>query len=149
MGVFASTAWLFLTTQQDVCLRLRLIGGAAAVGGLAVLALPRSGSIGLTAGLIAGIGAGSGLITPLISASLQERTDRNLLGRVFGVFNTGTMASAMTGMTFFGWLADAFGPTIALAAIGSVKLAAAGLSLALLPLCRRLAASGSGPHGRS
>lgn len=153
LGVFASTVWLFWTAQQDVCLRLRLIGGAAAVGGLAVLAVPESGSIGLTAGLIAAVGAGSGLITPLISASLQERTDRHLLGRVFGVFNTGTMASAMTGMTLSGWLADAFGPAVALAAIGSVKLAAAGLSLALLPLCRRLAAAGSAEareqHGRS
>lgn len=142
LGIFASTLWLFWARQPDVCARLRLIAGAAALGGAAVLVLPESGSAGLAAGLIAAVGMGSGLITPLISASLQERTARNLLGRVFGVFNTGTMAFAMTGMTLSGWTADAFGPTSALAAIGSVKLAAAGLSVMLLPWCRRLAVSG-------
>lgn len=141
VGIFASTLWLFWTKQPEVCVRLRLIAGAAAIGGVAVLALPRSGSAGLAGVLIAAVGAGSGLITPLISASLQERTARNLLGRVFGVFNTGTMAFAMTGMTLSGWLADGFGAAAALAAIGSIKLIAAGLSVTMIPWCRRLASS--------
>lgn len=141
LGIFASTLWLFWAKQPEVCVRLRLIAGAAAIGGVAVLALPQSGSTSLAAVLIAAVGAGSGLITPLISASLQERTARNLLGRVFGVFNTGTMAFAMIGMTLSGWLADGFGAVAALVAIGSIKLIAAGLSVTMIPWCRRLAAS--------
>jgi len=143
-GIFASTLWLFWTKQPDVCPRLLLIAAAAALGGAAVLALPETGSVVLAAGLIATVGAGSGLITPLISATLQERTPQSLLGRVFGVFNTGTMALAMTGMTLSGWMADVFGPAMALGAIGAVKLTAASLSVTLLPWCRRLAeASGA------
>jgi MFS family permease len=140
-GIFASTLWLFWTKQPDVCPRILLIGAAAALGGAAILILPRMTSTVLVAGLIAAVGAGSGLITPLISATLQERTPQSLLGRVFGVFNTGTMAFAMLGLTLFGWAADAFGLTTALASIGIVKLTAAALSVMLLPWCRRLAAT--------
>ena len=96
-------------------------------------------SIIWAAGLIVAIGASSGLITPLVAASLQERTPKELMARVFCVFNTGTMVSAMVGMTLFGWLADHFGPGISIAAIGLVNGVTAIVSMALLPSCYRLA----------
>jgi MFS transporter, DHA3 family, macrolide efflux protein len=88
--------------------------------------------------LIAAIGGSSGLLTPLVSASLQERTPKHLLARVFGVFNTGSMAFAVMGMTVFGWTADAFGPSISLVAIAGVQLGAAAVTVAVIPWCRRL-----------
>jgi MFS transporter, DHA3 family, macrolide efflux protein len=138
LGILAATAWLFWNKQPPICRRLWLVGGAAAVGGAAVLALPASGSLLTAAGLIAAIGGSSGLLTPLVSASLQERTPKHLLARVFGVFNTGSMAFAVMGMTVFGWTADAFGPSISLVAIAGVQLGAAAVTVAVIPWCRRL-----------
>jgi MFS transporter, DHA3 family, macrolide efflux protein len=138
VGILAATVWLFWKKQPQICRRLWLVGGAAAVGGGAVLALPASGSILAAAGLIAAIGGSSGLITPLVSASLQERTPKDLLARVFGVFNTGSMAFAMMGMTVFGWAADAFGPSLSLLGIAGAQFAAAIITVAAIPWCRRL-----------
>lgn len=138
VGILAATAWLFWKKQQPICRRLWQVAGAAAVGGGAVLVLLESRSVLLAAGVIAAIGAGSGLIPPLVSASLQERTPKDLLARVFGVFNTGSMAFAMIGMTVFGWAADVWGPSISLVAIAAVQFAAAGITVAMIPWCHRL-----------
>jgi MFS family permease len=138
LGILAATAWLFWNKQPPICRRLWLVAGAAAAGGAAVLVLPASDSVAAAAALIAAIGASSGLITPLVSASLQERTPKELLARVFGVFNTGSMAFAMIGMTVFGWAADALGPSISLLGIAGVQLAAAAITVAVIPWCRRL-----------
>jgi len=116
-----------------------VIAAASAVGGGAALVLLRHWPLPFAAALIAIIGGSSGLITPLVSASLQERTPKELLARVFSVFNTGSMAFAMLGMTVLGWASDAFGASISLISIGSAQLVAAALTAVLLPLCYRLA----------
>ena len=113
---------------------LVVVRAAGAVPGLLM-----KDSMLFAAGLIVVIGATSGVITPLVSTSLQERTPKDLMARVFGLFNTGTMVFAMTGMTVFGWVADRFGPGVSLFAIGVVNAAAAIVSLVLLPWCERLA----------
>lgn len=141
VGILAATVWLMWRQQPHICRRLWLIGGAALVGGGAVLGLLASVPLLLAAALIAVIGGSSGLITPLVSASLQERTPKELLARVFGVFNTGTMAFAMAGMTIFGWAADAFGPSTSLVGIAGVQLVAAAITVAVIPWCRRLTES--------
>jgi MFS family permease len=126
-----------------------MIAVAAGVAAFAVPALLMSESVVVAAGLIAGIGATSGLITPLVSASLQERTPKDLMARVFGLFNTGTMVFAMIGMTLFGWMADALGPAVSLTTIGVVNGAAAVVSFVLLPWCYRLAKETSGQSAQS
>lgn len=137
-GILAATAWLFWKQQPHICRRLWVIGGAALLGGGAVVGLLGSEVLVLAAGLIAIIGGSSGLITPLVSASLQERTPKDMLARVFGVFNTGAMAFAMAGMTVFGWMADRYGPSMSLLGVAAVQFAAAGITLAVIPWCRRL-----------
>jgi MFS family permease len=139
VGILATTVWLIWKPQQTVCTRIWMIAVAAAVAAGAVPSLLMHDSIIWAAGLIVAIGATSGLITPLVAASLQERTPKDLMARVFGLFNTGTMVSAMVGMTLFGWVADRFGPGISLAAIGIVNGVTAIVSMALLPSCYRLA----------
>ncbi len=139
VGILATTAWLLWKKQQSVCTRVWLLAVAAGVGGGAVLALLASRSIFAAAALIVMIGASSGLVTPLVSTSLQERTPKELLARVFGLFNTGTMACSMIGMTMVGWLADSFGPSVSLITISAVDFAAAAVSVALIPWCYRLA----------
>jgi MFS family permease len=139
VGILMTTAWLLWRPQQSFCARIWMIAVAAGVAAFAVPALLMSESVLVAAGLIAGIGATSGLITPLVSASLQERTPKDLMARVFGLFNTGTMVFSMIGMTLFGWIADSFGPGVSLTTIGVVNGAAAIVSFVLLPRCYRLA----------
>jgi DHA3 family macrolide efflux protein-like MFS transporter len=138
LGILATTVWLIWKPQQTVCARIWMIAIAAAIAAVAVPGLLMSDSMLWAGGLIVAIGATSGLITPLVSASLQERTPKDLMARVFGLFNTGTMVFSMIGMTLFGWVADRFG-RVSLAAIGVVNGAAAIVSMALLPWCYRLA----------
>ena len=139
LGILATTVWLIWKPQQTVCTRIWMIAVAAAIASLAVPGLLMSDSMLWAAGLIVAIGATSGVITPLVATSLQERTPKDLMARVFGLFNTGTMVFSMIGMTLFGWVADRFGPGVSLAAIGVVNGAAAIVSMALLPWCYRLA----------
>jgi MFS transporter, DHA3 family, macrolide efflux protein len=139
LGILATTVWLIWKPQQRVCMRIWMVAIAAAIAAVAVPGLLMSDSMVLAAGLIMAIGATSGLITPLVSASLQERTPKELMARVFGLFNTGTMVFSMIGMTLFGWVADRFGPGVSLTAIGVVNGATAIVSMALLPWCYRLA----------
>ena len=139
IGILAATIGLLFIKEQQVCRRMLIIAAASAVGGGAALVLLRHWPLPLAAALIAVIGGSSGLITPLVAASLQERTPKNLLARVFSVFNTGSMAFAMLGMTVLGWASDSFGPSVSLISIGSAQLAAAALTAVLLPLCYRLA----------
>jgi MFS transporter, DHA3 family, macrolide efflux protein len=139
LGILATTVWLIWKPQQTVCTRIWMIAVAAAIASLAVPGLLMSDSMLWAVGLIVAIGATSGLITPLVATSLQERTPKDLMARVFGLFNTGTMVFSMIGMTLFGWVADRFGPGVSLAAIGVVNGATAIVSMALLPWCYRLA----------
>jgi MFS family permease len=88
--------------------------------------------------LIAVIGASSGLVTPIVSASLQEKTPEDLLARTFSVFNTGTMAMAILGMTLFGWIADQYDPNFALFVMAAVGAGTAILTALLIPRCTRL-----------
>lgn len=139
LGILATTVWLIWKPQQTVCTRVWMIAVAAAIASGAVPGLLMSESVWLAAALIVAIGATSGLITPLVSASLQEKTPKDLMARVFGLFNTGTMVSSMIGMTAFGWIADRFGPGVSLVSIGVVNGIAAAVSMVLLPWCYRLA----------
>jgi len=137
-GIFITTLWLLWTTQEGLCGRLWMLATAALAGGAAILLLPASHWLVMSAGLMVIVGAGSGLVTPLVSASLQERTLKNLMSRVFGLFNSGVMACAMLGMTLFGWMADSFGPNTSLFGIGAVHFGAAAVTAGLIPWCRRL-----------
>ena len=139
VGILLTTVWLLWKPQQRICGRIWMIAVAAAVAGGAVPALLISSSLVFASALIVVIGGTSGLITPLVSASLQERTPKDLMARVFGLFNTGTMVFSMVGMTLFGWMADSFGPAVCLMTIGAVNGAAAAISMVLLPWCYRLA----------
>ena len=149
LGILGTTMWLIWKPQQTICTRIWMIAVAAAIAAGAVPGLLMSDSIVWAAGLIVAIGATSGLITPLVSTSLQERTPKDLMARVFGLFNTGTMVFSMLGMTVFGWIADRSGPGVSLALIGVVNGVAAIVSMALLPWCYRLAKQTSSQPSQS
>lgn len=138
LGLLATTLWMIGAAQRDLCRRIWMIAAAAAVAGGATFGLTIMTSFLVVLMLIAAIGASSGLVNPFVSASLQERTPKNKLARVFSVFNSGTLVASMAGMTAAGWIADRMGPGVSLLAIAIVNGAAAVLTAILVPWCRRL-----------
>ena len=143
-GILVTTMWLLLTKPIDLCNRVWMIAGAAGLAGAAALLLALNSSLPLAALFIAIVGASSGLVNPFVSASLQERSPKELLARVFSVFNTGYLAFAMIGMTVFGWLADAYNAALSVVAVGVVSLAAGVFTLVMLPWCYRYRRAESG-----
>ena len=137
VGILITTGWLAWKKQPDTCSQLWLIAGSAMIAGVAVLGLNVLVTPIFAVVLIVAIGGAAGLVTPIVSAGLQERTPKELLARVFSFFNTGTMAFAMLGMIVFGWAADTLGPHAALVAIGCVKIGAAGFTVLLISICKR------------
>ncbi|MEX5217310.1 MAG: MFS transporter [Nitrospira sp.] len=143
-GILVTTMWLLASKPIGLCRRVWMIGIAAGFAGGAALLLASIRSVPLAALFIAVIGASSGLVNPFVSVSLQERSPKELLARVFGVFNTGYLAFAMLGMTIFGWLADAYEPVLSVLTVGGVSLAAGAFTFAMLPWCYRYARAESG-----
>ena len=138
IGVLSTTVWLAWRHTADFRERLWMIVGASIVGGLAVFGLTVIPVTIVAALFIMLIGGSSGLVTPIVSATLQEMAPKEMLARVFGVFNTGTMAFAMLGMTLFGWVADTFSPVISLIGIGTATLATGVMAGLLASQCQRL-----------
>jgi MFS family permease len=138
IGVLSTTVWLAWRHTAGFRERLWMIVGASIVGGLAVFGLTVMPVTIVAALFIMLIGGSSGLVTPIVSATLQEMAPKEMLARVFGVFNTGTMAFAMLGMTLFGWVADTFSPVISLIGIGTATLATGVMAGLLASQCQRL-----------
>ena len=138
IGVLSTTVWLAWRHTAGFRERLWMIVGASIVGGLAVFGLAVMPVTIVAALFIMLIGGSSGLVTPIVSATLQEMAPKEMLARVFGVFNTGTMAFAMLGMTLFGWVADTFSPVISLIGIGTATLATGVMASLLASQCQRL-----------
>jgi predicted MFS family arabinose efflux permease len=149
VGLLVMTLWIMGAPQRPLCRRLALIAAAAAAGGAAVFGLTMMTSFIVLLGLIAAVGASSGLVNPFVSASLQERTPKEMLARVFSVFNTGTLVASMVGMTACGWIADRLGPVASLMAIAVVNGTAAVMTAMLIPWCRRLQAEEERPKQTS
>jgi MFS transporter, DHA3 family, macrolide efflux protein len=144
LGLLAMTVWIIGAPEERLCRRLWMIAGAAAMGGLATFGLLLTSAFAVAALLIALIGASSGLINPFVSASIQERTPKEMLARVFSVLNTGTLVASMAGMTAGGWITDQAGPAVSLGAIAAVNAAAAVLTVMLIPWCHRLGSEEGG-----
>jgi len=140
LGLLATTMWMAAVSQGELCRRLWLISVASAIGSLAMFGLTMTTSFPILALLLAAVGICSGVVNPFVSASLQERTPKHMLARVFSVFNTGTLVAAMVGMTASGWIADRMGPSVSLVSTAGVTAAAAVLTAVLIPWCRRLRA---------
>jgi MFS family permease len=140
LGLLATTLGMAMVSQHELCPRLWMIAGASAIGSLAMFALTMTTLFPVLAVLIAVVGVSSGVVNPFVSASIQERTPKHMLARVFSVFNTGALVAAMVGMTGAGWIADRMGPSISLVSTAGVTAAGAVLTAVLIPLCHRLRA---------
>ncbi len=137
LGLLLTTAWLAWKEQAGLCRQLWLIAASAVIGGAAVFGIAAFVSPAASVILIVAVGGSAGLVTPIVTAAIQELTPKDLLARVFSFFNTGAMAFAMLGMMVFGWTADRFGAWNTLVGIGAVTMATGLLTAMLIPWCKR------------
>ena len=100
------------------------------IGVLAVCSLSLLETPVIAAGIVIIVGGSTAVLNPIIWALLQEVTPEHLIGRVVTTFSVGSMASAMAGMTGFGWVADAVGPGASLVGLGLVLLLTAAVTVA-------------------
>jgi MFS family permease len=131
VGMLGASIWLARAPQGTFQDRVGKVGWSLAIGGSAVCALGliQTPLLFSTFLLITIIGGSTSLFYPIVWAMLQEVTPEHLLGRVFTTFSTGGMASAMVGMVFFGWAADALGPAVSLIGIGLLLLLTAVVTI--------------------
>jgi len=129
LGMLTASSWLALRRKDDVQSRMQILVSGTAMGGLAVCALSLLESPLIAAAFVTLVGAGTAVLNPVVWALLQEITPSHLMGRVLTTFSTGSMAAAMVGMSGFGWMADAIGPSASLIGLGLVLLLTAGVAM--------------------
>lgn len=130
VGMLAASTWLAWKKQSDMRGRLRIVVSGMTIGGLAVCSLSLLETPLIAAGIVIIVGGSTAVLNPIIWALLQEVTPEHLIGRVVTTFSVGSMASAMAGMTGFGWVADAVGPAASLVGLGLVLLLTAAVAVA-------------------
>ena len=135
VGMLAASTWLAWRKQSDVQSRLRIVVIGMTIGGLAVCSLTLLKTAVVAAGVIIIVGGSTAVLNPIVWALLQEVTPQHLIGRVLTTFSVGSMASAMAGMTGFGWMADAVGPAASLVGLGLVLLLTAAVAVPSVRRC--------------
>jgi MFS family permease len=125
VGMLISAVGLTWIRQTIMPVRFRIVAGTLAIGGLAVCGLGFLRSAVYSVALLLLIGSSTAVFMPLVWGVLQELTPAPMLGRVFTMFSTAGMATAMAGMTIFGWVADAVSPGASLLGVGGVLVGAA------------------------
>jgi DHA3 family macrolide efflux protein-like MFS transporter len=111
LGLVSLSAW---TLPQ----RIQLMALSSFISGLALLGLLFTSNRLVAAALMVIIGMGAGTLTPVAWGVLQEIAPASLLGRVLAIYNLGAMASAIAGMTIFGWVTQDFGERPSVFGIG-------------------------------
>ncbi|HNV27230.1 MAG TPA: MFS transporter, partial [Nitrospira sp.] len=129
VGMLAASIWLAWKKQSDIQERFRIVVSGMTVGGLAVCSLSLLETPLIAAGIVIVVGGSTAVLNPIIWALVQEVTPEHLIGRVVTTFSVGSMASAMAGMTGFGWIADAVGPAASLVGLGLVLLLTAAVAV--------------------
>ena len=137
-GMLLTSVWLAWTNQQALSNRVWLISGAALLEGLAILAVRLVENPFVAAFWVLIIGAGAAVVMPVVATSLQELTSKDMMARVFSIFNTGAMSSAMVGMLVFGWASDALGPSRTLLICGILHLSTAAVAVLFIRWCKTL-----------
>ena len=127
IGMLLTSVWLAATPPRGIDDRLKTIGNAMAIGGIAICTLTVLQTTLIAVTLVIVIGSSTAVFNPIASALLQELTPAPLIGRVLTTFSTGAMASAMAGMASFGWMTETAGPSTSLVALGMILVLTAAL----------------------
>lgn len=121
-GMLATSFGLGCVKKLGRTSRTFLMAMSMVVGGSALQLLAHSHSIVWGFILVTLIGASTAAFTPIAWSIIQETTPNHLMGRVFTLINTASMAMASGGMVAFGGVADNFGSMAGISMIGFVFL---------------------------
>ncbi|HET9394677.1 MAG TPA: MFS transporter, partial [Nitrospiraceae bacterium] len=125
VGLFVTSIGLLWATDWMVKDRMRLIMGTSVLTGVGLCALTKTLDPYI-AGLIMGlIGCGMGAFTPIAWGIIQELAPKQMIGRVLGLYGTGSMTAAIGGISAFGWITEQQGPETGVLGIGLVLLVTA------------------------
>lgn len=125
IGLFATSIGLLWATHWTLKDRMLLITGSSVLSGAALCAL--TGTLDpYIAGLLMGlVGCGMGAFTPIAWGIIQELAPKQMVGRVLGLYGTGSMTAAIGGISAFGWITEQQGPETGVLGIGLVLLVTA------------------------
>lgn len=121
-GMLATSFGLSCVKKLERKSRTFLMAFSMVVGGSALQLLAHSHSVVWGFILVTLIGASTAAFTPIAWSIIQETTPNHLMGRVFTLINTASMAMASGGMVAFGGVADTFGSMAGISMIGFVFL---------------------------
>lgn len=120
VGLFLISIGLLWVSDWPLRKRMQAISISCAITGGALITLVGAGNVIQEALLLSVIGMGIGMFTPVEWAALQEIAPQRLIGRLLTLYGAGAMASAVVGMTFFGWILQEFGEASTLFGMGLI-----------------------------
>jgi DHA3 family macrolide efflux protein-like MFS transporter len=127
IGLLVMSIILLWFTERTLADRVNIIFWSSAVSGLAIVVLIWTKDLYLVSFLMMLIGGGMGAFTPIAWGVVQELTPRMMVGRVLGLYGTGAMTAAITGISMFGQVTERFGESIGITGIGATFLLTAFL----------------------
>lgn len=132
MGIGMVMTSLSLSFLKNVSQRARLmlIACFMILGGSALHLLSQTHSIIWGFLLVCVIGASSAAFNPITWSLIQETTPHHLMGRVFTLIGTASMAAASGGIVAFGVTGDTLGTMAGIAMIGFIFLGTGVMALA-------------------
>ena len=122
IGLLLMSVVLLWCTEQKLADRVNIILWASAVSGLAIVSLIWIKDLYIVSFLMILIGGGMGAFTPIAWGVVQELTPRLMVGRVLGLYGTGAMTAAISGISMFGQVTERFGEAMGIAGIGATFL---------------------------
>jgi len=129
VGLLVMSIVLLWFTGRTLADRVNIIVWTSAVSGLAIGALVWTTDLYLVGLIMMMIGGGMGAFTPIAWGIVQELTPRMMVGRVLGLYGTGAMTAAISGITMFGQITERFGESAGIAGIGATFLLTASLGV--------------------
>ncbi|HEX7094068.1 MAG TPA: MFS transporter [Nitrospiraceae bacterium] len=122
VGLLVMSIVLLWFTGLSLADRIKIIVWTSALSGLAIGGLVWTKDIYLVSLLMMVIGGGMGAFTPIAWGIVQELTPRMMVGRVLGLYGTGAMTAAISGISVFGQVTERFGESTGVAGIGGTFL---------------------------
>jgi MFS family permease len=127
VGLLLMSMTLLRFSGWNLSDRIRIIVGASVASALAIGVLVWTKDLYLVSLLMIVIGGGMGAFTPIAWGIVQELTPQMMVGRVLGLYSTGAMTAAISGISMFGWVTERFGESTGVAGIGATFLLTASL----------------------
>ncbi len=127
VGLLFMSMALLRFTEWHVSDRTKIIVGASVASAMAIGVLVWMNNLWWVGVLMIVIGGGMGAFNPIAWGLVQELTPRMMVGRVLGLYSTGAMTAAISGISVFGWVTERFGVATGIAGIGATFLLTASL----------------------